>query len=114
MHFGVEMWKYAKLLKIPAENAEMSHRHRPNASAFLMGTEMRINSLGLRDRDDLTLRYVRNDDVDQATNGGIDFFVALASVPSDCIHQLSPIHIFLLLLGSENSITRAATSGGYP
>jgi lysophospholipase L1-like esterase len=55
MHFGVEMWKYAKLLKIPAENAEMSHRHRPKATAFLMGAEMRINSLGLRDREDLTL-----------------------------------------------------------
>ncbi len=55
MHFGVEMWKYAKLLKIRAENAEMSHRHRPGASAFLMGTEMHINSLGLRDREDLTL-----------------------------------------------------------
>lgn len=54
MHFGVEMWKYAKLLKIKAENAEMSHRHRPGASAFLMGAEMKINSLGLRDREDIT------------------------------------------------------------
>ena len=54
MHFGVEMWKYAKLLKIQAEDAEMSHRHRPGASAFLMGTEMKINPLGLRDREDIT------------------------------------------------------------
>jgi lysophospholipase L1-like esterase len=53
MHFGMEMWKYAKTLKIRAENADMSYRHRPNASAFLMGVDMKINSLGLREGDDM-------------------------------------------------------------
>jgi lysophospholipase L1-like esterase len=51
MHFGLEMWKYAKTLKVRAENAEMSHRHRPNSEAFLMGVDVKINSLGLRDRE---------------------------------------------------------------
>ncbi len=51
MHFGLEMWKYARTLKIRAENAELSHRHRPNSKAFLMGVEVEINSLGLRDRE---------------------------------------------------------------
>jgi len=54
-HFGLEMWKYASRLKIRAENAEMSHRHRPNAQAFLMGADMKINSLGLRD-DEISLK----------------------------------------------------------
>jgi hypothetical protein len=49
MHFGLEMWKYAKQLKIRAENKQMSHRHRPNSEAFLMGVDVKINSLGLRD-----------------------------------------------------------------
>ena len=51
MHFGLEMWKYAKTLKIRAENAEMAHRHRPNSEAFLMGVDVKINSLGLRNRE---------------------------------------------------------------
>src|SRR5205085_9065702 len=54
MHFGLEMWKYAKTLKLRAENAEMSHCHRPNAEAFLMGVNVKINGLGLRDRDDIS------------------------------------------------------------
>src|SRR4051794_30087451 len=51
MHFGVEMWKYARTLKIRAENAEMSHRHKPNGQAFLMGVDVKINSIGLRDHE---------------------------------------------------------------
>jgi lysophospholipase L1-like esterase len=51
MHFGLEMWKYAKFLKIRADSAEMCHRHRPNAEAFLMGVDFKINSLGLRDHE---------------------------------------------------------------
>jgi lysophospholipase L1-like esterase len=51
MHFGVEMWKYAKNVKIRADNPEMSHRHRPGARAFLMGVDVNINSLGFRDRE---------------------------------------------------------------
>jgi lysophospholipase L1-like esterase len=51
MHFGLEMWKYARDLKLRAENAELSHRHRPNAHAFLMGVDVRINALGMRDRE---------------------------------------------------------------
>lgn len=51
MHFGVEMWKYARTVKVRAENPEMSHRHRPNAQAFLMGVDVKINSLGLRDHE---------------------------------------------------------------
>src|SRR3954469_7158452 len=51
LHFGLEMWKYAKTLKVRAENAEMAHRHRPNSEAFLMGVEVKINSLGLRNRE---------------------------------------------------------------
>jgi lysophospholipase L1-like esterase len=54
MHFGLEMWKYARTLKLRAENAEMSHRHRPNAEAFLMGVNVKINALGLRDRAEIT------------------------------------------------------------
>lgn len=50
MHFGIEMWKYAKQVKMPA-SPERSHQHRPGAQAFLMGVDVKINSLGLRDRE---------------------------------------------------------------
>ncbi len=51
MHFGLEMWKYAKNLKMRAADPEMSHQHRPNSHAFLLGAEVQINSLGLRNHE---------------------------------------------------------------
>jgi lysophospholipase L1-like esterase len=51
MHFGLEMWKYAKTLKMRAPDPEMSHQHRPNSHAFLLGADVQINSLGLRDNE---------------------------------------------------------------
>lgn len=48
MHFGIEMWKYAKTIKMRA-SPEMSHQHRPGSQAFLMGVDVSINSHGLRD-----------------------------------------------------------------
>ncbi|MFM7292335.1 MAG: SGNH/GDSL hydrolase family protein [Planctomycetia bacterium] len=49
MHLGVEMWKYAKSLKLRDVDPEVGHRHRPNAQRILMGVDVRTNSLGLRD-----------------------------------------------------------------
>jgi lysophospholipase L1-like esterase len=51
MHFGIEMWKYAKQLKRTSPNADMGHEHVPGREAFLMGVPVRINSAGLRDRE---------------------------------------------------------------
>jgi lysophospholipase L1-like esterase len=49
MHFGIEMWKYAKYIKRQSGNLAMSHEHTPNSEAFLMGVPVKINSQGLRD-----------------------------------------------------------------
>ena len=49
--FSMEMWKYAVQLKRPVDNPQISFRHAPNRSAFLMGVPVSINSDGLRDRD---------------------------------------------------------------
>jgi lysophospholipase L1-like esterase len=51
MHFGIEMWKYAKTLKRPSTNPEMGHEHTPDREALLMGVPVKINSTGLRDRE---------------------------------------------------------------
>lgn len=51
MHFGIEMWKYAKQVKRTSTVAEMGHEHAPNRAAFLMGVPVSTNSLGLRDRE---------------------------------------------------------------
>jgi lysophospholipase L1-like esterase len=51
MHFGIEMWKYAKKIKRPSPIPAMGHEHTPNREAFLMGVPVKINSAGLRDRE---------------------------------------------------------------
>jgi GDSL-like Lipase/Acylhydrolase family len=51
MHYGIEMWKYAKQVKQRSVNPLMSHEHAPNREATLMGVNVKTGSQGLRDRD---------------------------------------------------------------
>jgi lysophospholipase L1-like esterase len=51
MHFGIEMWKYAKKIKRTSSNIDMGHEHTPGREAVLMGVPVQINSRGLRDRE---------------------------------------------------------------
>ena len=51
MHFGIEMWKYAKQVKRVSANPAIGHEHAPNRAAILMGVPVRTNALGLRDRE---------------------------------------------------------------
>lgn len=51
MHFGLEMWKYAKDLKTPVSDPGMAFYHRPNSQEFLMGVDVKINSLGQRNQE---------------------------------------------------------------
>jgi len=46
--YNIEMVKYARSLKIRDPKGEVSHVHRPNASAHLMGVDIALNSLGNR------------------------------------------------------------------
>jgi lysophospholipase L1-like esterase len=48
MHYGIEMWKYARSVKRQSASAAIGHEHVPNSQAHLMGTDVRINSQGLR------------------------------------------------------------------
>jgi lysophospholipase L1-like esterase len=47
--YDVEMSRYARLLKVDAENPRVGHVHRPNGHARLMGVDVRTNSAGFRD-----------------------------------------------------------------
>ncbi len=64
MHFAIEMWKYAKIMKRDARVDGMGHEHQPGIEARLMGTDVKINTLGLRDgeypleKDDDVLRIL--------------------------------------------------------
>ncbi|MFL2770108.1 MAG: SGNH/GDSL hydrolase family protein [Rhodospirillaceae bacterium] len=49
MHYHLEMWKYAKVLKEISDDPEIGHRHIPNTQAYLMGVNVKINADGLRD-----------------------------------------------------------------
>ena len=48
-NYDIEMWKYAKKLKIKDENPKIGHTHIKNKSENLQGVEISINNYGQRD-----------------------------------------------------------------
>jgi lysophospholipase L1-like esterase len=48
MHYGIEMWKYARLVKRESASPAVGHEHVPRSHARLMGVDVTINSQGLR------------------------------------------------------------------
>jgi hypothetical protein len=51
MQFDLEMWKYAKSVKVISDDPRIGHEHRPKADAFLMGARVTTNSAGFRDEE---------------------------------------------------------------
>jgi lysophospholipase L1-like esterase len=51
MQYDLEMWKYGRDLKRPADEPSLGHEHVPGRRATLMGVDVAINSRGLRDRE---------------------------------------------------------------
>lgn len=51
MQFDLEMWRYARAIKRQSANPAIGHEHTPLTRAHLMGADVEINSLGLRDRE---------------------------------------------------------------
>jgi lysophospholipase L1-like esterase len=51
LHFDLEMWKYAREVKQVSADPILGHEHRPGAAAHLMGVDVRINRLKLRDAE---------------------------------------------------------------
>ncbi|MDP6436884.1 MAG: SGNH/GDSL hydrolase family protein [Gammaproteobacteria bacterium] len=51
IYYDVEMSRYATEVKEKAENPNIGHMHKPDAEAFLMGVDVKINSDGLRDEE---------------------------------------------------------------
>ena len=51
INYDIEMWKYAKKLKIKVNNAKINHVHVSNSSANLQNVEIKINRYGQRDID---------------------------------------------------------------
>lgn len=51
MQYDIEMWKYATRIKRIAADPAVGHEHTPGAAAHLMGSDVAINSLGLRGRE---------------------------------------------------------------
>ncbi len=47
-NYEIEMWRYAKELKITSSNPILSHEHIPRKEATLQSVNIRFNSLGLR------------------------------------------------------------------
>ena len=49
IYYDVEMSRYAVEVKEKSDNPKIGHVHKPNAEAYLMGVDVKINSDGLRD-----------------------------------------------------------------
>ena len=47
-NYDIEMWRYARELKIPSPDPVLGHEHLKNKSAILQSVEVRLNELGLR------------------------------------------------------------------
>lgn len=51
LNYDIEMWKYAKELKIKVEDKTINHVHRKNKSGSFQGVHIKINNYGQRDID---------------------------------------------------------------
>ena len=51
MLYELEMWKYAREVKVRDPRPDLGHRHRPKAEAQLMGVDVRTSAQGLRGPD---------------------------------------------------------------
>lgn len=51
MNFNVEMWKYARKVKVSGLTKDLRFEHRPGVKAVLMGVNISINSGGMRGPD---------------------------------------------------------------
>jgi lysophospholipase L1-like esterase len=47
-NYDIEMWRYARELKVRSPDPVLGHEHIPNAAALLQSTEIRTSDLGLR------------------------------------------------------------------
>jgi lysophospholipase L1-like esterase len=47
-NYDIEMWRYAKELKVPSQDPNLGHEHIKNASALLQSVDIRTNEWGLR------------------------------------------------------------------
>ena len=46
--YDIEMWRYARELKLPSDNPILGHEHVKNASSRLQSVDIRFNNMGLR------------------------------------------------------------------
>lgn len=47
-NYDIEMWRYAKELKVPSTDPSLGHEHVKNRSALLQSIDIRLNEWGLR------------------------------------------------------------------
>lgn len=72
--FDVEMWRYAKLIKLESEHPGVVEEHRPNAEAFLMGVTVKTDEHGFRLPDaDLLATRKPDDRVVMAVGDSVTF-----------------------------------------
>jgi lysophospholipase L1-like esterase len=47
-NYNIEMWRYAKVLKVRSPNKILGHEHKPGSTARIEGVEIRLDQYGMR------------------------------------------------------------------
>ena len=105
--YDIEMTRYGRDVKVPAENPLVGHVHKPGAQRHLMGVDVSINSDGFRDRD---YPVERNDAYrmiilgDSLTFGwGVDTEDTFAALLERDFAKEKPIEVINLGAGNYNT-----------
>ncbi|MGI9308305.1 MAG: SGNH/GDSL hydrolase family protein [Gammaproteobacteria bacterium] len=107
IYYDVEMSRYAAEVKEKSANPKIGHVHKPNSEAYLMGTDVVINSDGLRDRE---YPVARNDKYRIAVLGdsltfawGVDKEDAFEEVLEREISKKHPVEMINFGTGNYNT-----------
>ncbi len=111
IYYDVEMARYANEVKIPADNPNIGHYHKPNAEAYLMGTDFKTNSHGWRDQD---YDYERNDAYrivvlgDSLTVGwGVEQWESFEHLLEERFNEERPVEMINTGHGNYNTVQQA-------
>lgn len=115
-NYNMEMWRYARELKVPATGNDLPFEHAANKRSLLCGVEIKTNSLGLRAEKDYVLpkpAHTKRILVlgDSITMGwGVEFKDTYASRLEDLLNKNLSQHFEVINagVGNYNSICELA------
>ena len=62
-NYDIEMWKYAKELKVSVSDKSIGHVHRPNKSGIFQKVEIFLPEWSTKNSTLLSIKYLENEDM---------------------------------------------------